>query len=147
MAKWLELNNSEDKEIINLDFIVSIQPYDKESKNIYEIHFYAVRDSLGVEKYNSKQERDKRFEEIKVMLIGGKSHEKAKELDEIPLEEMGLTFRPQECLYRNGIRTVGDVVNLGKFNLKRIRGFGVKSYDEIVNLLVNKYEQPLEEWT
>lgn len=67
MAKWIELNNGE---LVNLDLISNVRKCLEISGNgnIYEIEFNGDYDAE--ETYTDEEERDKRFEEIKAMLIG-----------------------------------------------------------------------------
>lgn len=63
-----------------------------------------------------------------------------------PIERMDLSVRTFNCLVRAGVRTVGDVVDMGRENVMKVRNLGRKSYDELVNKLVNTYHLPRSEW-
>ncbi len=63
-----------------------------------------------------------------------------------PIEELDLSVRTFNCLVRAGVRTVGDVVDMGKEKVMMIRNLGRRSYDELVNKLVNTYHLPRSEW-
>jgi DNA-directed RNA polymerase subunit alpha len=48
-----------------------------------------------------------------------------------PIEEMDLTVRSYNCLKREGVATVGDLVQKTEEDLLEIRNFGQKSIDEV----------------
>ncbi len=49
----------------------------------------------------------------------------------LPIEEMDLTVRSYNCLKREGIHTVGELVSRTEADLLDIRNFGQKSIDEV----------------
>jgi DNA-directed RNA polymerase subunit alpha len=49
----------------------------------------------------------------------------------LPIEEMDLTVRSYNCLKREGIHTVGELVGRSEADLLDIRNFGAKSIDEV----------------
>ena len=49
----------------------------------------------------------------------------------LPIEEMDLTVRSYNCLKREGIHTVGELVSRSEADLLDIRNFGSKSIDEV----------------
>jgi len=49
----------------------------------------------------------------------------------MPIEEMELTVRSYNCLKREGIHTVGELVSRSEADLMDIRNFGAKSIDEV----------------
>jgi len=49
----------------------------------------------------------------------------------LPIEEMDLTVRSYNCLKREGVMTVGDLVQKSEDDLLEIRNFGQKSIDEV----------------
>jgi DNA-directed RNA polymerase subunit alpha len=50
---------------------------------------------------------------------------------QIPIEELNLSVRSYNCLKREGINTVGDLVQKTEAELMDIRNFGQKSIDEV----------------
>jgi DNA-directed RNA polymerase subunit alpha len=48
-----------------------------------------------------------------------------------PIEELDLTVRSYNCLKREGVATVGDLVEKTEDDLLEIRNFGQKSIDEV----------------
>ena len=48
-----------------------------------------------------------------------------------PVEELNLTVRSYNCLKREGIHTVGELVSRSEQDLLAIRNFGSKSIDEV----------------
>ena len=54
----------------------------------------------------------------------------------LPIEEMELTVRSYNCLKREGIHTVGELVGRSEADLLDIRNFGAKSIDEVKAKLV-----------
>jgi len=65
-------------------------------------------------------------------LGGSPSHEKMiiANLD-TPIEELDLSVRSYNCLKREGITTVGELVTKSEADLLDIRNFGAKSIDEV----------------
>ena len=49
----------------------------------------------------------------------------------LPIEDLGLTVRSYNCLKREGIHTVGELVSRSEADLLDIRNFGAKSIDEV----------------
>ncbi|MEE0653899.1 MAG: DNA-directed RNA polymerase subunit alpha C-terminal domain-containing protein, partial [Bifidobacterium criceti] len=49
----------------------------------------------------------------------------------VPIENLNLTQRSYNCLKREGIHTVGELVNHTEQDLLDIRNFGQKSIDEV----------------
>ncbi|MGE5763245.1 MAG: DNA-directed RNA polymerase subunit alpha [Mycobacterium leprae] len=54
----------------------------------------------------------------------------------LPIEELNLTVRSYNCLKREGIHTVGELVGRSEADLLDIRNFGAKSIDEVKGKLV-----------
>jgi DNA-directed RNA polymerase subunit alpha len=54
----------------------------------------------------------------------------------LPIEELDLTVRSYNCLKREGIHTVGELVGRSEADLMDIRNFGAKSIDEVKAKLV-----------
>ena len=49
----------------------------------------------------------------------------------LPIEDLDLTVRSYNCLKREGIHTVGELVSRSEADLLDIRNFGAKSIDEV----------------
>jgi DNA-directed RNA polymerase subunit alpha len=49
----------------------------------------------------------------------------------MPIEDMDLTVRSYNCLKREAVATVGDLVQKSEEDLLEIRNFGQKSIDEV----------------
>ena len=49
----------------------------------------------------------------------------------LPIEDLDLTVRSYNCLKREGIHTVGELINRAEADLMDIRNFGSKSIDEV----------------
>jgi len=54
----------------------------------------------------------------------------------LPIEELDLTVRSYNCLKREGIHSVGELVSRSEADLLDIRNFGAKSIDEVKTKLV-----------
>ncbi len=57
---------------------------------------------------------------------------------DIRIEELDLTVRSFNCLKREGINTLGQLVNLTEHQLMNIRNFGQKSVDEVLEKLTER---------
>ena len=55
----------------------------------------------------------------------------------LPIEELDLTVRSYNCLKREGINTVAELIGLTEEQLMNIRNFGSKSVDEVRDKLVS----------
>ena len=55
----------------------------------------------------------------------------------LPIEDLDLTVRSYNCLKREGIHTVGELVSRSEADLLDIRNFGSKSIDEVKAKLVS----------
>ena len=55
----------------------------------------------------------------------------------LPIEDLDLTVRSYNCLKREGIHTVGELVARSEEDLLDIRNFGAKSIDEVKAKLVD----------
>ena len=49
----------------------------------------------------------------------------------LPIEELGLSARTANALVNNEIKTIGDLVMLSETDLKELKGFGAKAFDEV----------------
>jgi DNA-directed RNA polymerase subunit alpha len=49
----------------------------------------------------------------------------------MPIEDLDLTVRSYNCLKREGVHTVGELVSRSEADLLDIRNFGAKSIDEV----------------
>ena len=49
----------------------------------------------------------------------------------LPIEDLDLTVRSYNCLKREGIHTVGELLSRSEADLLDIRNFGSKSIDEV----------------
>ncbi len=54
---------------------------------------------------------------------------------ETPIEELDLTVRSYNCLKRQGVNTIGQLVELREADLLNIRNFGAKSIEEVKDKL------------
>ena len=55
----------------------------------------------------------------------------------LPIEELALTVRSYNCLKREGIHTVGELVGRSEQDLLDIRNFGAKSIEEVKQKLID----------
>ena len=65
------------------------------------------------------------------MAVGPAEDESAPSDYGITVEELNLSVRSYNCLKREGINTVGDLVQKSEAELMDIRNFGQKSIDEV----------------
>jgi DNA-directed RNA polymerase subunit alpha len=55
----------------------------------------------------------------------------------MPVEALDLTVRSYNCLKREGIHTVGELITRSEADLMDIRNFGAKSIDEVKDKLIS----------
>lgn len=65
-------------------------------------------------------------------------------VNDITIEEMGLSIRSLNCLKRAGIKKLGDLTEMSEEDLMRLKNFGQKSLDEIKATL-EKYNIDMKE--
>ena len=53
-------------------------------------------------------------------------------IKDLKLEDMGLSVRAYNCLYRSGIRALGDILNHTPDELRRIKNLGYRCYEEVL---------------
>ncbi len=53
----------------------------------------------------------------------------------MPIEDLSLSARTANALVNNDIRTVQDLVNLSEIDLRELKGFGSKAFDEVKDKL------------
>ena len=63
----------------------------------------------------------------------------------IPIEELDLSVRPYNCLKKEKINTVGELLKYTKAQLQKIRNFGRKSGNEVSLKLKEKFDIKLKE--
>lgn len=74
--------------------------------------------------------------ECKIKTNAERSQNQTKVLaTEYPIQELDLSIRTSQCLLRAGLKTAGDILNLGANGLIEVRNIGKRSYDEIVDKL------------
>ena len=55
----------------------------------------------------------------------------------LPIEDLNLTVRSYNCLKREGIHTVGELMSRSEQDLLDIRNFGAKSIEEVKQKLID----------
>ncbi|HPE67862.1 MAG TPA: DNA-directed RNA polymerase subunit alpha [Thermotogota bacterium] len=65
-------------------------------------------------------------------------------LESRSIEDLGLSVRSLNCLKRDKINTIGDLLSHSVADLLKIRNFGQKSLDEVREKLQEKYSRDLE---
>jgi DNA-directed RNA polymerase alpha subunit len=55
----------------------------------------------------------------------------------VSIDELEISVRPFNCLYNNGIRTLGDLVKMTPSELMRLDNFGRKSLKDVVSALAH----------
>lgn len=70
----------------------------------------------------------------------------SKTLHSMLLENMGVSVRLFNCLKRAGLNTVGDIVDAGPLNVRRVNNLGQSSYRELAKILVTKYGEDADKW-
>ena len=57
------------------------------------------------------------------------------EYGDLKLEDLDLSVRSFNCMYRAGVKCAVDIVDMGYRGLVLVRGFGKRSYDEVIEKL------------
>lgn len=53
-------------------------------------------------------------------------------IKDLKLEDMELSVRAYNCLYRGGVRTLGDILNHTPDELRRVKNLGFRCYEEVL---------------
>jgi len=64
--------------------------------------------------------------------IGDENEEEISQASKISVDEINLTPRTSNALVNNDIKTVEDILKLTKNELKNLKGFGAKAYEEVI---------------
>jgi len=127
-----QIENTRVGEVVNYDRLIlsiktdgTITPEEalKESTNI-------LMKQIGV-LTSEKEQKDK-------IKAGGEAEPAKKKSDPLSysVDEINLSVRTANILANSKIKTVGDIVKLGKEGLKELKGLGGKAYDEISKALL-----------
>lgn len=63
--------------------------------------------------------------------------DRVRELDDLTIDEVEMSVRLHNCLKRAGINTVGELREMRREDLMKIRNLGWKCYEEIIDLLAS----------
>ena len=74
-----------------------------------------------------------------------KQKESVEQYRNIPIEELDLSVRPYNCLKKENINTLGELLKYTRAQLQKIRNFGRKSGDEVSLKLKEKFNIQLKE--
>ena len=58
-----------------------------------------------------------------------------KNFKNMPIRELNISVRTYNCLRRHGVSTVGELSEMTKEDLMRVRNLGKRNYDEILEKL------------
>ena len=156
LPKSLENNTDSNLTIEELD--LSVRSYnclykagirtlgDLMSKSETEIR---VMRNLGKKSYEEILEKIKKYKNpiINILLMSDNNEQEKNELNDykkddevekqknVGIEELDLSVRAYNCLYRAGIKTLGDLMSISKEEFKEIRNLGQKSHDEVLEKL------------
>ncbi|MCB4208268.1 DNA-directed RNA polymerase subunit alpha [Arthrobacter sp. UM1] len=123
-ATRVEQRTDFDKLIVDVETKAAISPRDA----------IASAGSTLVELFSLARELNTAAEGIE---IGPSPVDQAAQADlALPIEELELSVRSYNCLKREGIHTVGELVGRSEADLMDIRNFGAKSIDEVKDKLV-----------
>lgn len=64
------------------------------------------------------------------------SEANANQADSIMIDEVNFTPRTTNALLNNGIKSIGDLAEMTPLELKSLKGFGQKAYDEVTSKLI-----------
>ncbi len=122
-ATRVEQRTDFDKLIVDVETKPAITPRDA----------VASAGSTLVELFGLLHELNNQAEGVEV----GPAPEEVDPQMEIPIEDLNLTQRSYNCLKREGIHTIGELVKRSEQDLLDIRNFGQKSIDEVKDKLAS----------
>jgi len=93
------------------------------ASEILKEHFELIKSSLNID--------------VQTNVISKTEESQRQDLLNMPIEELGLTVRSFNCLKRDGVNTVGDLVAKTRFDMAKIRNLGNKSLVEIEESIQN----------
>ena len=68
---------------------------------------------------------------------GGKAPDRDRELNALTIDELDLSVRTYNCLKRAGINTVGELRKMSREDFMKVRNFGRKSTEEVIDKLAS----------
>ncbi len=72
--------------------------------------------------------------------------EDEREIPSVPIEEAGFSSRLYNTLQNAGYGNIKEIIAAGSEKIKNIHGLGRKSYTELADILVIKYDEDPENW-
>ncbi len=95
-----------------------------------------LREELAIFLGDESEDQDERSREVASLAVSGQTvvsepGTRKGPLDDMPIEELELGVRSYNCLKREGIETVGDLVSRSEQELLCIPNFGRKSIEEV----------------
>ena len=87
----------------------------------------------------------KMFYDKETAVKTSKQKELVEQYRNIPIEELDLSVRPYNCLKKENINTVGELLKYTRAQLQKIRNFGRKSGDEVSLKLKEKFDIQLKD--
>ncbi len=117
---------------VSRTFINMVQLYKDDRKSFKAILAEAKELSKNNKKINVVEVEDQRklYEILNTNKNGGKS---------FSIDDLGLSNRGYNCLIRENIQTVYELLNMQMNELLRLRGFGRTTYNDIIEKLKNNY--------
>lgn len=146
-----------DKLILEVWTKKSVKPAEalKRACNILIEHFNVIEKSLGnvmdigKEQFVEIDQKEKEYSSEMDLEEIEEYEELEEKIDEEifikPIEELELSVRSLNCLKRDKIETIGDLLSRTEDELLRIRNFGKKSLDEVKEKLQEKFGLTLRE--
>lgn len=109
---------------------ITIEEHNKALENIMR---------LEAENHRITNKYNKLVEDVKTgKAISKLTKEEVTNIYNMPIEELGLSVRAYNCLWRVGIRDLGNLLELRLEELMRIRNLGVKTADEIIHTIESR---------
>ncbi len=115
-------------------------PVDNKQEESMRIEMEFEKDIVEVSRKNRIENADEieNEEEENIMPVAPKVTETEKDVNELSIEVLDLSVRSLNCLKRDKINTIGDLLNRPVPELLKIRNFGQKSLDEVKEKLKEK---------
>ena len=101
--------------------------------------------TLDIESRKSPSSIIKLFSDQGTFIKSKKQKTLVEQYRNIPIEELDLSVRPYNCLKKENINTVGELLKYKKAQLQKIRNFGRKSGDEVSFKLKEKFNIKLKD--
>lgn len=95
---------------------------------------------------------DSEIEHVKQIFMDARNNELGKQEGmppdlRTPISRLHISIRAFNAMDNAGLKTIKDILDKGPYHVRTARGVGEKVFNEITDILVNRFGQDRQEWT